>query len=259
MNKLYIVSSGSGGSSYITPEAREALTECEIVVSYSKYARELKEFIVGKELFTSGMTHELERCAQAIEYARSGKTTCIISNGDANVYGMASIVVELMNEQNLWNDVELITLPGVTSFLATAAKVGAPISQDFSVISLSDRLNDVNLIDKRINMSLECDFVIGIYNPKSKKRILPYENFLKSLERVDERIVVIAQHVGRETKEKITISTTTDLIQQGIDNPELGMSTLIIVCNTSTRLTKNGKILTPRKYISKYDMDRQIK
>jgi len=259
MNKLYIISSGAGGTSYITPEARQALDECEVVVSYSKYARELSELIEGKELFTSGMTHEIERCAQAIEYARSGKTTCIISNGDANVYGMATLVVELIDEQDLWDEIELISFPGVTSFLAAASKVGAPVSQDFSIISLSDRLTDINLIDKRVNMALECDFVMGIYNPKSKKRIVPYENFLRSLEKVDERIVVIAQHVGREAKEKITISTTTDLIKHGITHPEVGMSTLIIVCNSNTRLTKNGKVLTPRGYLNKYDMDGQKK
>ena len=258
-NILYIISSGAGGTNYITPEAREAIEECEVVVSYSKYAKELKEIIVGKELFTSGMTHEIERCTQAIEFARSGKITCIISNGDANVFGMGTLIVELIDEQNLWDEIELISLPGVTSFLAAAAKCGAPVSQDFSIISLSDRLTDINLIDKRINMSLECDFVMGIYNPKSKKRILPYQNFMRALEKVEERIVIIAQNVGREAKEKITISTTTNLIEQDINHPEVGMSTLIIVCNSNTRLTKNGLVLTPRGYLNKYDMDGQKK
>jgi precorrin-3B C17-methyltransferase len=259
MNKLYIISSGAGGTNYITPEARAAIDECEVVVSYSKYAKELKELIVGKELFTSGMTHEIERCTQAIEFARSGKITCIISNGDANVFGMGTLVVELIDEQNLWDEIELISLPGVTSFLAAAAKVGAPVSQDFSIISLSDRLTDINLIDKRINMSLECDFVMGIYNPKSKKRILPYQNFMRALEKIEERIVIIAQNVGREAKEKITISTTTDLIKQDIEHPEVGMSTIIIVCNSNTRLTKNGLVLTPRGYLNKYDLSGEIR
>ena len=259
MKKLYIISSGAGGTSYITPEAKSAIEECEVVVSYSKYAKELKEMIAGKEIFTSGMTHEIERCTQAIESARSGKTTCIISNGDANVFGMATLIVEIIDEQNLWDEIELISLPGVTSFLATAAKAGAPVSQDFSIISLSDRLTDINLIDKRVNMALECDFVIGIYNPKSKKRILPYQNFLKALEKIEERIVIIGQNVGREEKEKITISTTTDLIEQDINHPEVGMSTIIIVCNSNSRLTKNGKVLTPRGYLNKYDLSGKIR
>lgn len=259
MNKLYIVSSGAGGTSYITPEAKAALEECEVVVSYTKYAKELKELIANKELFTSGMTHEIERCTQAIEYARSGKTTCIISNGDANVFGMATLIVELIDEKDLWDEIELISLPGVTSFLAAAAKVGAPVSQDFSIISLSDRLTDINMIDRRVRASLETDFIIGIYNPKSKKRILPYQNFLKALDEHEERIVIIAQNVGREAKEKITITTSSDLVQQDIEHPEVGMSTLIIVCNSNTKLTKNGLVLTPRGYLNKYEMDGELK
>lgn len=259
MNKLYIISSGAGGTHYITPDAKAALKECEVVVSYTKYAKELKELIQDKELFTSGMTHEIERCTQAIEYAKSGKTTCIISNGDANVFGMATLIVELIDEKNLWDEIELISLPGVTSFLAAASKVGAPVSQDFSIISLSDRLTDIDLIDKRVKLALECDFVLGIYNPKSKKRIKPYQNFLARLKEVDERIAIIAQNVGRDEKEKITITTTTDLVEQDIAHPEVGMSTLIIVCNSTSKLTKNGKVLTPRGYLNKYELDGGLK
>ncbi len=157
MNKLYIISSGAGGTNYITPEARLAIQECEVVVSYSKYAKELSELIKDKELYTSGMTHEIRRCTQAIEFARSGKITSIISNGDANVFGMATLVVELIDQKNLWNEIELISLPGVTSFLAAAAKVGAPVSQDFAIISLSDRLTDINMIDRRVKATLETE------------------------------------------------------------------------------------------------------
>ncbi|QKF82160.1 precorrin-3B C(17)-methyltransferase [Halarcobacter ebronensis] len=259
-NRLYIVSSGAGGTSYITPEAKKALKECEVVVSYSKYAKELKELIEGKEIYTSGMTHEIERCNQAIEYAKQGKTTCIVSNGDANVYGMATLIVEIIDEKELWDEIELISLPGVTSFLAAASKVGAPISQDFSIISLSDRLTDINLIDKRVKAALACDFILGIYNPKSKKRVLPYQNFLKALEDgYQDRIAIIASNVGREEKEKITITTAKDLITQDINHEAVSMSTLIIICNSNTRLTKNGKVLTPRGYLNKYELSGELK
>ena len=258
MNKLYIVSSGAGGIHYITPDAKKALDECEVVVSYTKYAKELKELLEGKEIYTSGMTHEIERCNQAIESANSGKTTCIISNGDANVFGMATLIVELIDEKNLWDEIELISIPGVTSFLAAASKVGAPVSGDFAIISLSDRLTDINLIDKRVKYALECDFVIGIYNPKSKKRIQPYQNFLARLSEVDERIAIIAQNVGRDEKEDITITTTTELIAQDIAHEKVGMNTMIIICNSNTRLTKNGLVLTPRGYLNKYDTQGEL-
>jgi len=246
MSKLYIVSCGTGGTNYITPEAREALKECEIVVSYSKYARELSSLIDGKELHTSGMTHEVQRCTSAVEFASQGKTTCIISNGDSNVYGIASVIVEIIDEKDLWDKVELISLPGVTALLAAAAKVGAALSQDFATISLSERQNSFDLIDKRVKAALDADFILGIYNPKSKKRIIGYENFIEALKPYENRIAVIASHMGREEKESITITTAKELIEKGLDNPLITMSTLIIIGNTQTRLTKNGKVLTPR-------------
>lgn len=252
--RLYIVSSGAGGIDYITSESLRAIEDSSVVVAYSKYARELGSILEGKELCTSGMTFETKRCSEAIEFAKSGKTTCIISNGDANVYGIATIIVELIDEQNLWEEIELISLPGVTSFLATASKAGAPVSQDFAIISLSDRLTDVDLIDKRVKSSLECDFVLGIYNPKSKKRIKPYINFIEALKNHEERIVVIARHVGRVEKEKVRITTTQELIDQGLEHEDLGMSTMIIVCNSNTRLTKNGLALTPKGKPSKNQM-----
>ena len=257
MKKLYILSSGAGGTQYITTQAIDALQECDVVVSYTKYAKEIKELIEDKELYTSGMTHEIQRCKKAIEFAKSGKTTCIISNGDVNVFGMATLVVELIDEQQLWNEIEVISIAGVTSFLATASRVGAPISQDFAIISLSDRLTDIDIIDKRIKNALDGDFVIGIYNPRSKTRTQPYINFLKRLEGFDERIVIIASNVGRD-KEHITITTTTDLINQGLEHLDISMSTLIIVCNSNTVLTSNGKVLTPRGYLKKYDIDGNI-
>jgi precorrin-3B C17-methyltransferase len=259
MKRLYIVSTGAGGVGYISPEALKAIEESEVIVSYSKYARELGSLIEGKELFTSGMTHEIARCAQAIEYARQGKTTAILSNGDVNVYGMATLIVELMDEKDLWDEIELISLPGVTSFLAAASKAGAPVSQDFAIISLSDRLTDINLIDKRIKFALECDFVLGIYNPKSKKRIKPYQNFLARLKEVEERIVIIAQNVGRGDKEVITVTNSSDLIKQDIEHESIGMNTIIIVGNSSTKLTKNNKVLTPRGYLNKYDLTGELK
>lgn len=258
MKKLYILSSGAGGTSYITAQAIEAINDSEVIVSYTKYAKELKELIADKDVYTSGMTHEIDRCQQAINYAKDGKTTCIVSNGDVNVFGMATLVVELLDEQNLWDDIELISIPGVTSFLAAASRVGAPVSQDFAVISLSDRLTDINMIDKRVRNSLDSDFIIGIYNPKSKTRIKPYQNFLEALSEVDEKIAIIASNVGRE-KEKITITTTTDLVTQGLTHHDVSMSTLIMVCNSNTKLTKNGLVLTPRGYLNKYDMDGNIK
>ena len=258
MNKLYILSSGAGGTKFMTTEALKALDECEVVVSYTKYAKELQELIQDKTIYTSGMTKEIQRANKAIEYAKNGQTTCIISNGDVNVFGMATLIIELIDQQELWDKIEVISIAGVTSFLAAASKAGAPISQDFAIVSLSDRLTDINLINKRVKMALECDMILGIYNPKSKSRTKPYLNFLDALKQYDNKIAIIASNVGRE-KEKITITNTQDLIQQNLDHPDVTMATLIIVCNSTTRLTKNNLALTPRGYLDKYTIEGDIK
>ncbi len=256
--RLYILSSGAGGTKYMTTEALRALDDSEVVVGYRRYVKELKELIGDKPIFMSGMTKEIARCQEAIGYAREGKTTSIISNGDANVFGMATLIVELIDKQNLWEEIELISIAGVTSFLATASRIGAPISQDFAVISLSDKLTDIDIIDKRVRNSLDADMILGIYNPKSRKRIKPYQNFLKALSEGEEKIAVIASNVGRD-KEKITITDTTDLIEQDINHPEITMSTLIIIGNSQTRLTTNGLVLTPRGYLNKYNINGELK
>jgi precorrin-3B C17-methyltransferase len=258
MNKLYILSSGAGGIRFMTMEALEALEECEVVVSYTKYAKELQKLIQNKIIYTSGMTQEIQRANKALEYAKNGQTTCIISNGDVNVFGMATLIVELIDQQDLWDKIEVISIAGVTSFLAAASKAGAPISQDFAIISLSDRLTDINLINKRVKMALECDMILGIYNPKSKSRTKPYLNFLNILEQYNNKIVIIASNVGRK-KEKIIITNTQDLIYQNINHPDITMATLIIICNNTTRLTKNNLALTPRGYLDKYTIQGDIK
>ena len=256
--KLYILSSGAGGDEFITKRALEALGEAQAVVSYVKYAKELKHLIKDRELFTSGMTKEIDRCKEAIALAKSGKTTAIISNGDVNVYGMATLVIELLDEMELWDEIELEVIAGVSAIFAVASRVGAPISQDFAVISLSDRLTPKEQIKKRVKFALEGDFVLGIYNPKSKTRIQPYLEFLEELENYSSRVVVIASNVGRE-KEKISITTAKDLIEQGLNHPDITMSTMILVGNSNTKSTKNGLLLTPRGYLDKYDLDGELK
>ena len=254
MGKLQLVSTGAGGSRYLTNEAIVAIEEADLVVGYTKYIKDLKEYLVDKDTYTSGMTKEIERATYAIESAKEGKSVVLISNGDANVYAMGSLVVELLDVKGYWDDIEYLSLAGITSVLALASEVGAPLSQDFCLISLSDRLTDFNLIQKRIELSIECDFVIAIYNPKSRSRLDPYRGFLDKLSKVeDDRVVVVARDLGRE-KQYIDITTAKELIELGVENENVNMSTTILVGNSTTKLTSNGKVLTPRGYLSKYDL-----
>ena len=254
MGKLTLVSTGAGGSRYLTQEAIAAIEEADLVVAYTKYAKDLADLVSSKEVFTTPMTKEIERVSHAIEEARKGRTVALISNGDANVYAMGSLVVELIDVKNYWDEIEYVSLPGITSVLALASEVGAPLSQDFCLISLSDRLTDFDLIQKRIKLSLECDFVIALYNPKSRSRLEPYRHMLQKLSVVeDDRVVVVARDLGRKNQ-YIEIITAKELIDAGVENENVNMSTTILIGNSTTKLTKNGKVLTPRGYLSKYDL-----
>ncbi len=112
--RLYILSIGTGGTKYITMEGINALNQSEVVVGYRKYVKELGGLLDNKIVSMSGMTKELFRCWEAIEYAKSGKTTSIISNGDANVFGLATNIMEMVEEENLWDEIEIISIAGVT-------------------------------------------------------------------------------------------------------------------------------------------------
>jgi precorrin-3B C17-methyltransferase len=259
VGRLTLVSTGAGGSRYLSNEAIKAIKEADLIVAYTKYTKDLPKLMSNKEVFTTPMTKEIERVSYAVEEAKKGRNVALVSNGDANVYAMGSLVVELIDLNNYWKDIEYISLPGITSVLALASEVGAPLSQDFCLISLSDRLTDFDLIQKRIKLSLECDFVIAIYNPKSKTRLEPYKQMLQKLSVVeDERVVVISRDLGRENQ-FIKITTAKKLIAAGVENEDVNMSTTLLIGNSTTKLTKNGKVLTPRGYLSKYDLSGEKK
>ena len=254
MGKLTLVSTGAGGSRYLTNEAINAIEEADLIVAYTKYAKDLPELVADKEVFTTPMTKEIERVQHAIDEAKKGRTVALLSNGDANVYAMGSLVVELLDTLDLWDTIEYSALPGISSVLALASEVGAPLSQDFCLISLSDRLTDAALIQKRIKFALEADFVISIYNPKSKSRLDPYQGMLDQLKALGERrIVVIARDLGR-AEQIIKITNASELIEAGVSNIDVNMSTTLLIGNSTTKLTKDGRVLTPRGYLNKYDL-----
>ena len=143
MKRLYVVGLGPGGADYLTPQARRALEDCEVLCGYTTYMDLAGDFTAGKELVTTPMTQELERCRLALEKANEGKTTAMICSGDAGVYGMAGPVLELSVQ---FPEVEIEVIPGVTAALSGAAVLGAPLMHDFAVISLSDLLTPWEVI-----------------------------------------------------------------------------------------------------------------
>ena len=241
MSKIYVIGLGPGNSEDMTPRAKKAIEIADEVIGYSTYIELIEKFFPGKKFVSSGMTREIERCELVLEKAQEGKTVALISSGDSGIYGMAGIMLEVANKSGRDGAIEII--PGITSASAAGAVLGAPLMHDFAVISLSDLLTPLDLIYKRIECAAQGDFVICIYNPKSKKRsdyierarniILQYRNASTP--------VGIVRNAGREN-EGYDIATLGDML-----NFEIDMFTTVIIGNSQTYV-ENGRIITPRGY-----------
>lgn len=237
MAKLYVVGIGPGGREHMTYRAAEVIKECHVIVGYTPYIEYLGDLVEGKELFSTGMRGEIERCKAAIEFVKKGKNTAIISTGDAGLYGMAGPILELAEGI----DVEIV--PGVTAAFSAASELGAPIMHDYASISLSNLLTPWDVIEKRVDKAAEADFIIAIYNPKSKGR---KDHLEKAVERIlnyrsGKTPVGIVKNSGRGGRE---ISITT---LDGIDYSKVDMLSVLIIGNSNTYV-KNNCIITPRGY-----------
>ncbi|MEE8185445.1 MAG: precorrin-3B C(17)-methyltransferase, partial [Thermodesulfobacteriota bacterium] len=172
---IHIIGIGPGGNEHLTLKAKKILGDCEIVVGYKTYIDLLSPLLQGKEVFSTGMTQEIDRCKKAVELAAEGRKVAIVSSGDAGLYGMAGLIMEIISDPGLQVPhprPEIHVVPGVPAFCAAAAILGAPIMHDFASISLSDLLTPWEVIERRIDAAALADFVIVLYNPKSKKRVV---------------------------------------------------------------------------------------
>ena len=167
MKQLTVVGLGPGGPQGLTAQAQEALGEADLICGYTGYIDLIREYYPDKELLSTPMTQEIARCRAALEAAGQGRRVAMVCSGDPGVYGMASPILELAEE---FPQVEVEILPGVTAATSGAALLGAPLTHDFAVISLSDRLTPWELILKRLRLAAQGDFVLCLYNPVSKSR-----------------------------------------------------------------------------------------
>ena len=238
--KIYVIGTGPGGLEYLTPEALEAIRESQVIVGYNKYAELIKDLIGDKEVFTSAMKQEKERCQKALDYALEGKITAVISSGDAGVYGMAGLMYEVAAEHP---EVEIKVVSGITAAVSAASVLGAPLMHDFAIISLSDLLTPWEKIEKRLKAAAYADFVVCLYNPSSKKRA----DYLKKactlmLEyKSPETKCGWVKNIGRDGEES-GICTLAELA-----NFQADMFTTVIIGNSATKVI-NGKLVTPRGY-----------
>ena len=232
----------------MTPRAYRALQDCKVIVGYKAYLQLLDRLLAGglftgKEIISSGMTQELGRARMAIEKAFSGNDVCLVSSGDPGIYGMAGVVLEFLGkEKNAKIPIEIV--PGVTAASSCAGLLGAPLMNDFAVISLSDLLTDSKVIEKRVRSACRGDFVIVFYNPKSKKRIKPFEKAWQILMkyRPPQTPVGIVRNAKR-ADEEATIIRLKDMLKAR----QIDMGATVIVGNSQTFI-KGGYMITPRGY-----------
>lgn len=251
--KIYIVGIGPGGIEHITPAALNAIKESTVIVGYKTYLDLISDLLKDKDVRPSWMMQEIERCTKAIEIAMTGKTVAIISGGDPGIYAMAGLVFEILKEKmgspesrRLYG-MQVEVIPGLAALNACAAKLGAPLMNDFASVSLSDLLTPWETIEKRLDAASAADFVIVLYNPKSKGRT---EHIKKARE-------IILRYRSPQTPVGIVRGATrgnesiliTDL--ENMLNHEIDMQSTVIIGNSQTFVWES-RMITPRGYGKKF-------
>ncbi|WP_378956295.1 precorrin-3B C(17)-methyltransferase [Pelosinus sp. sgz500959] len=227
----------------MTPRALESIKNADVVVGYNTYIELVADLLTDKPVIGTAMMQEVERCQKAVEEALAGKKVAVISSGDPGVYGMAGLVLELAMKYPADIRPEVNIIPGISAVGASAAILGAPLMHDFAVISLSDLLTPWDVIKKRVEMASAGDFVIALYNPKSKRRTSQIQEVreIALKHRLASTPVGIVHHATREG-ENMTLSNLDDFTNEFID-----MFSLVIIGNSQTYI-QEGRMITPRGY-----------
>ncbi len=243
----------------MSPRARGILTRADTIVGYRTYIELLKPLITGQEIISTGMTREIQRAEAAIDAALAGKVCAIVSSGDAGIYAMAGLVLELCCTKGVaiqspgapakgtGAGLAIEVVPGIPALAAGAALLGAPLTHDFAAVSLSDLLTPWNTIARRLEAAAEADFVIVIYNPRSRRR----------QDNLDRACEIIRRHRPAQTpvgivtgamraNQRVSITTLADLPEAEVD-----MQTTLFVGNSATMIYR-GFMITPRGYSDKY-------
>ncbi len=239
-NKLYVVGMGPGEPEMMCVKADNILKECDTIIGYTVYVNLLKETYPGKEFLTTPMTQEAKRCEMAFEEAAKGKKVAMVCSGDAGVYGMSGLMLEIGAD---YPEIEVEVVSGVTAALSGGAVLGAPLTHDFAVISLSDRLTPWEKIEKRLQCAAEADFSICLYNPSSKGRPDYLKRACDILLKVlpQDRICGTVENIGREGEEA-KLYTLGEL-----RDTQVNMFTTVFIGNSMTKEIR-GRMVTPRGY-----------
>ncbi|WP_018124515.1 precorrin-3B C(17)-methyltransferase [Desulfovibrio oxyclinae] len=246
---LVVVSLGPGDESLMAPAARQALEGADAVVGYRGYIELVSgDLLEGKEVVATGMRGEVERVTSAVELAASGRNVALVCSGDAGIYAMAGLALEILESRGLLASVPFRVIPGIAAFNAAAALLGAPLMHDFASVSLSDLLTPWEAIERRIEAAASADFVLALYNPRSRKRReqLPRALEIVARHRLGSTPVGIVSRAARPG-EKVTVTELAAVDPEAVD-----MQTVVLIGNSATRRT-GEYMLTPRGYHDKYE------
>ncbi len=240
MGKLFIVGIGPGNYENMTVRADRALSLSDTIIGYHVYVELVRGRWPEKEYLTTPMTRETERCRMALDEAKKGKQVALVCSGDSGVYGMAGLVLELRGEDA---EPEVEVIPGLSACISGAAILGAPLTHDFAVISLSDRLTEWELIEKRLTKASEADLSIVLYNPASHGRPDYLKKACVILMRTlpEDRPCAVARNIGREGEERFFMNLK-ELAEFPAD-----MFCTVFIGNSTTKMI-NGNMVTPRGY-----------
>ena len=246
MGKIIIAGIGPGSPQDITPAVLDAIRTADAIVGYKHYFQFIaSEVKPGCECIDTGMKKERERAEMAFALAEQGKAVVVISSGDAGIYGMAPLILEMRSEKRKTErvDVDIEVLPGISAFQKAASLLGAPIGHDLCLISLSDLMTPWEVIERRIKAAATGDFVTAVYNPKSHGRYWQLyrlqELFLQ--ERAAETPVGYVRQAGREDEE-VKLTTLA-----AFDPEDVDMFTVILIGNSQSYIS-DGHFITPRGY-----------
>ena len=242
--KVTVIGLGPGAGADLTGRAREALAACDLVVGYTAYVALIQDEFPDKEYRSTGMRKEVDRCRAAVEAAVEGHDVAMVCSGDSGVYGMAGLIYEVAQD---YPPVDIEVVPGITAACGGAAVLGAPLTHDFAVVSLSDLLTPWELIEKRLTCAAEADFVLCIYNPMSHSRpdhLRRACDILLAAGKSPDTVCGTVRNIGRAGEEAglLTLGRLRDT--------QVDMFTTVFVGNSQTKVL-GGKMVTPRGYLQR--------
>ena len=260
---LYVIGTGPGDIAYMSGRAVEIIKQVDCVAGYTTYIDLIADLVKDKQIISTGMMKEVERVEKAIEQSLAGKSCALISGGDPGIYAMAGLVFEICKQRNIkivrardkkdlpdgGTSLLLEIVPGIPALAAGAALAGAPLTHDFAAISLSDLLTPWKKIEKRLSCAAMADFVIVLYNPKSKKRDWQLKRAADLILEHRDAATPVGIVTGAMRENQCVSFTTLDQM----DTAEIGMQTVVFI-GSSASLRYLDFLFTPRGYSKKYDI-----